>query len=77
MFITAALLVNFVFPCGQRGFHVYKELWNLRLNEKQDIIQKENNPYDHYAVAAIRKLVSRLKTVVVGHLLVREIAKIK
>ena len=29
---------------------------------------EENNPHDHYAVAAIRKFVSRLTPVVVGHL---------
>ena len=63
-----SLVLNFAFPCGLRGFHVYKELWNPKLNEKLETIHEENNPHDRYAVAAIRKTVSRLRPVVVGHL---------
>ena len=65
---------HFAFPCGLRGFHVYKELWNPKLNEKLETIHEENNPHDRYAVAAIRKTVSRLRPVVVGHL-PREISR--
>ncbi len=64
-----SLVLNFAFPCGLRGFHVYKELWNPKVNEKLETIHEENNPHDRYAVAAIRKTVSRLRPVVVGHLL--------
>ena len=60
------LVLNFAFPCGLRGFHVYKELWNPGLNKKLDTVYEENNPYDRYAAAAIRKSVSRLRPVVVG-----------
>ena len=59
-----SLVLNFAFPCGLRGFHVYKELWNPKLNEKLETIHEENNPHDRYAVAAIRKTVSRLRPVV-------------
>ncbi|KAL9954833.1 hypothetical protein ACROYT_G042414, partial [Oculina patagonica] len=69
-----SLVLNFAFPCGLRGFHVYKELWNPKLNEKLATIHEENNPHDRYAVAAIRKTVSRLRPVVVGHL-PREISR--
>ena len=51
-----------------------KELWNSKLNEKLETIHEENNPHDRYAVAAIRKTVSRLRPVVVGHL-PREISR--
>ena len=69
-----SLVLNFAFPCGLRGFHVYKELSNPKLNEKLETIHEENNPHDRYAVAAIRKTVSRLRPVVVGHL-PREISR--
>ena len=29
--MDSSLLLNFAFPCGLRGFHVYKELWNPRV----------------------------------------------
>ena len=69
-----SLVLNFAFPCGLRGFHVYKDLWVPKLNEKLETIHEENNPHDRYAVAAIRKTVSRLRPVVVGHL-PREISR--
>ena len=59
-----SLVLNFAFPCGLRGFHVYKELWNPKLNEKLETIHEENNPHDRYAVAAIRKTASQLRPVV-------------
>ena len=40
--MDSSLVLNFAFPCGLRGFHVYKELWNPRLNEKLDTIHEEN-----------------------------------
>ena len=46
-----SLVLNFAFPCGLCGFHIYKELWNPKLNEKLETIHKENNPHDRYAVA--------------------------
>lgn len=67
-------MLNFSFPCGLRGFHVYKEQWNPRLNETLQTIHEEKNPHDRYAVAAIRKTASRLTPVVVGHL-PREISR--
>ena len=72
--MDSSLALNLAFPCGLRGFHVYKELWNPRLNEKLDTIHEENNPHDRYAVVAIRETVSRLTPVVVGHL-PREISR--
>ena len=65
--MDSSLVLNFAFPCGLRGFQVYKELWNPRLDEKLDTIHKQNNLHDSYAVAAIRKPVSWLRPVVVGH----------
>ena len=29
--MDSSLVLSFAFPCGLRGFHVYKELWNPRL----------------------------------------------
>ena len=72
--MDSSLVLNFALPCGLHSFHVYKELWNHRLNEKLDTIHEENKPHDCYAVAAIRKPVSRLTPVIVGHLL-REISR--
>ena len=66
--MDSSLALNLPFPCGLRCFHVYKELWNPRLNEKLDGIQEENYPHDRYAVAAISETVSRLTPVVLGHL---------
>ena len=43
--MDSLLALNFAFPCGLCGFHVYKELWNPRLNEKLDTIHEENNPH--------------------------------
>ena len=34
--MDSPLIFNFAFPL--RGFHVYKELWNPRLNEKLDTV---------------------------------------
>jgi len=72
--MDSSLVLNFAFPCGLRGLQVYKELWNPRLNEKLDTIHEKNSPHARYAVAAIRKTVSRLTPVVVGHL-PREISR--
>ena len=72
--MDSSQILNFAFSCEVRGFHVYKELWNPRLNEKLDTFHEENNPHDRYAVAAIRKSVSRLTPVVVGNL-PREISR--
>ena len=72
--MDSSLVLNFLFSCELSGFHIYKELWNPRLNEKLDAIHKENNPHNRYAVAAIRKTVSRLSPVIVGHL-PREISR--
>ena len=59
--MDSSLVLNFAFPCGLRGFHVYKGQWNPRLNEKLDTIHKENNPHDRYAVAAKFQLVKSRK----------------
>ena len=48
--MDSLLVLKFAFPCELRGFHVYKELWNSRLNEKLDTIHEENNSHDRYAV---------------------------
>ena len=61
--MDSSLALNLAFPCGLGGFHVYKELWNPRLNEKLHTIHEENNPHDWYAVAAVRESVSRLTPV--------------
>ena len=72
--MDSSLVLNFAFSCELRGFHVYKELWNPRLNEKLHTFHEENIPNDRYAVASIRKFVSRLTPVVVGRL-PREISR--
>ena len=43
--MDSLLVLNFAFSCGLRGVHIYKELWNPRLNEKVDTIHEENSPH--------------------------------
>ena len=57
-------VLNFVFPCRLRGgFHVFKELWNPRLNEKFDTIHEETHAgwlfalYDYLTGAEGRKCI--------------------
>ena len=59
--MDSLLILNFAFPCGLHGFHVFKELWNPRLNEKLDTIHEENNQHDRYAAVQNLREVAKLK----------------
>ena len=48
--VDSSPVLNFAFPCGLCGFHVYKELWNPWWNEKPNIIFEEDNPHNCCAV---------------------------
>lgn len=72
--MASSLVLNFAFPCGLRGFHVYKDVWNPKLNEKLEVIHEQNNVHDRYAIAASKKHPSRLTPLTVGHL-PREISR--
>ena len=60
--------VQYSFPCGLRGYHVYKEIWNPIVGEKLACIFERNNPHDRYAIAATKLFPGRLANVTVGHL---------
>ena len=66
--------VQCVFPCGLRGYHVYKEIWNPTVGEKMPCVFERNNPHDRYAIAVTKHLPGRLASVTVGHL-PREISR--
>ena len=56
-----SLVLNFAFPCGLRGFHVYKELWNPKLNEKLETIHEENTRFIILHGATVKVKVSDTK----------------
>lgn len=71
---TASLTVSF--PCGLRGFHVYKDIWNPVLGEELCTIHESDNVYDRFAIAARKRLPgSPLIESTVGHL-PKEISRI-
>ena len=64
--ISTDLSVRFL--CGLRGYHVYREEWTPTLNELLCTIHERNNIFDHYAIAARKRLPGRLVESTVGHL---------
>lgn len=62
------------FLCGLCGFHVYKEIWKPIVGELLRCSHKRNDIYDHYAIAANKRLCGRLANSIAGHL-PREISR--
>ena len=56
------------FPCGLRGYHVYRTVWSPLLNERLNTIHESSNNYDRYAVAATKDVSGHSSSVIVGHL---------
>ena len=44
-------LKKFEIDCASRGFHVYREIWNPRIDEKLEIEQDYGNVEDPFAMA--------------------------
>ena len=66
--------VQYSFPCGLRGFHVYKEIWKPKVSAVLTCIHERNNQHGRYAIAATKLLPGRLSNVTLGHL-PREISR--
>ena len=52
--------VKYSFPCGVRGFHVYKEVWKRILRERLNLSHERKNLHDRYAIAAYKRLPGQL-----------------
>ena len=69
-------LLQFVFPCGSRGYHKYREIWSPTLGEELSATAERDNPFDKYAVALkSQPLVSSSSQPVLVGYLPREISK--
>lgn len=66
--------LQYSFPCGLRGFHVYKEIWKPKVGDVLSCIHERNNQHDRYAIAATKLLPGQLSNVTLGHL-PREISR--
>ena len=61
--------LSWSFPCGLRGYHVYRSIWLPVLHETIPTICERDNPYDRYAVAARKSLPGTLAVEsTIGHL---------
>lgn len=74
MMASVSGTVQYSFPCGLRGFHVYKEIWKPKVGDVLTCIHERNNQHDRYAIAATKLLPGRLSNVTLGHL-PREISR--
>ena len=63
MMASVSGTVQYSFPCGLRGFHVYKEIWKPKVGDVLSCIHERNNQHDRYAIAPTKLLPRRL-----GHL---------
>ena len=54
---------SFTFPCGIRGYHYYKTVWNPIINEQLDCDWEFGNVYDRFAIK-----VQTPDSTIVGHL---------
>ena len=66
---------TFDFITGLRGFHVYRDIWKLALNQFINFKRERNNRYDRFAVAGMTKLPGTLAASIVGHV-PRELSRI-
>ncbi len=62
----AAAAISVSFPCGLRGYHVYRNIWHPEQDEVLRTIHEYDNPHDRYAIAA-KKRIGGLESTV-GHL---------
>ena len=71
---TASLMVSF--PCGLRGYHVYKDIWTHVLGEELCTIHESDDHHVRFAIVARKRLPgSQLIESTVGHL-PKEISRI-
>ena len=47
--------LKIMFLRGLRGYHEYRSAWSPILNEVLRVRQERNNPYDCYAIAALKQ----------------------
>ena len=66
--------IKYSFHCGLRGYHIYKEAWTPIVGEVSKCRHERKNPFDRYAIAAMKHLPGRLTYCTVGHL-PREISR--
>ena len=62
----AALI--FEFHCGLHGYHEYKSVWTPIKNQNLSVEHEPSNPFDRYAIAAVKHEVSTRAKKIVGHL---------
>ena len=60
--------VQYSFPCGLRGFHVYREIWKPKVGDVLSCIHERKNHHDRYVIAATKLLLGRPSNVTLGHL---------
>ena len=66
---------RFEIPCASRGFHVYREVWTLRLGQSLKVEQEVNNVHDPFAISLGTKIPGKLTDKeIVGHI-PREISR--
>ena len=46
---------SFNFQCGLFGYHVYQNTWIPKKNEILSVKREEENPFDGYAIAAVKR----------------------
>ena len=68
MAATARAELHLSFPCGLRGYHVYRTVWNPQLNEILPTVHEHGNRYDRFAIAARKRLPGTTSASTVGHL---------
>ena len=73
--MSARESIKYFFQCGLRGFNVYKEVWTPIVGEVLKCCHERKNPFDRYAIAAMKRLPGRLADCTIGHL-PREIPRI-
>ena len=73
--MSARESIKHSFQCGLRGFHVHKEVWNPIVSEVLRCCHERKNPFDRYALAAMKRLPRRLADCTIGHL-PREISRV-
>ena len=68
MMASVSGTVQYSFPCGLRGFHVSKEIWEPKAGDVLCCVYERNNQHDRYAIATTKLLPGRLSKVTLGHL---------
>lgn len=60
--------LQFVFPCGLRGYHEYRLIWTPALHEVLTVKQERSNPYDRFAIVCTTRPPASISDTIVGHL---------